>query len=135
MSELVRLNEEVFAQLLVVNQKAEFVQSQVTAREILNAAGLGTQKMNVANQRNLVKALQSEGMDLEGVAQGRDIASGHKQQVKQNPLAPDSPEVLEAQRLLDKRVEDGLLDRVAAANKQTEDFKQNLGIVPEGGGK
>ena len=128
-SELVRLSVEAFAELLVVNNSAEFIQTQADAQEILERMGLD---IKATNPRNMAKALQSEDFSLDSLTTTVRPDAGHQRTTKARPAgAGGSPIHSQALANLERVIADDLATRITDAQGRTEDFKSHMGITPK----
>jgi hypothetical protein len=130
-SELVRLSMETFAELLVINNRTEFVQTQQDAHTIIERSGLMTKKMKTLNQRNLMEAMEAEGMELGSLSKGLDPRGTHAVTVKDRPIAPDDPGKGQILGDLERALAEDSQERIDKAKENTKMFKDSMGIIPE----
>jgi len=124
LSELVRLSMESFAELLTLNGKAEFPQTQEEAVAVLERMSLKVQKIN---PQNMAKAMIAEGVSLDSLTTSLQPASA----LTTPKVKGRGPSHQVALANLESLMSRELQDRVEEANGRTEEFKKSLGIIPE----
>jgi hypothetical protein len=130
LSELTRLSLESFAEFLILNNKIDFVQSHSDAAEILHATGLSVKKIN---PKNLAMALASEGANFSPASP--KIDSSHVRRTKSQPISSSNPELTHAQAALDSALDSDLKQRIKDEQARTEDFRNNILGIVQGGKK
>ena len=126
-SELVRLSLESFTDLLVTNKMTSMVQTHVVALEMFERAGIVNQKMKTLNQKNLMKALSNENLNMDSLS-GVDPMGPHKLEPK--PAVENSDYNL-ALASLEKNLSGEVKERTVEAQERTDDFKKTMGVIPE----
>jgi len=127
-SELARLSLEAFADLLVTNGLAEFVQTQDEAFEVIKRAGLLNKKMSSMNLRNRMNAIIEEGgapLNLSSLAGISPKAAV----IKKSAPKHGDPTFNAALAALESNMGEDVDSRVKKAQANTDDFRKSMGII------
>ncbi|KKQ07937.1 MAG: hypothetical protein US20_C0026G0005 [Candidatus Pacebacteria bacterium GW2011_GWF1_36_5] len=130
-SELARLSLESFAEMLVTSHMVDFVDSQEAASELLATTGLMTQGVQ---RTNVLKALAKEGKinpnSLQTFLDPVEKVKLHSKGRKDAAVGNDSPELLQAQALLNERLLKELGGRIEDETSRTQGMFEALGEIP-----
>jgi len=127
-SELSRLSLESFAEMLVTSHLVEFVDSHEAATELLYSTGMMTKGVQ---RTNLLEALIKDGkVDASSLTQASDPLAKLKLTKKVVVGSQDSPELLQAQALLDKKLANDLKDQITSSQSRTQGMFEALGEIP-----
>jgi len=121
-SELIRLSVEGFSEMLVTSHLVDFVSEHSSASEILTQVGIMTKGVQ---RTNLLEALAKEGK----------INSASLTTFKPLPkpstrIVEDSPEFLQAQALLQSKMDGNIEDHIKNEQERSKSFLDALNEVP-----
>ena len=131
-SELVRLSIESFAEFLAHNGKTQMVQTHADALQIIELSGLMTKKMSGMNAKNRMLAMQLEDSKFDSLEGAWDPQKGHKKTIKSKPVSNIDPDLTQAQKKLEEALEEDKQERIDKAKENTQNFKDEMGIIPKG---
>jgi len=124
-SELVRLSVESLADVLVTSGKADFVNTQEEAQNILGTLGLLPKGIQT---RNLMKAMVSEGSIR---TDSLDFGLVMPTQTK-GRMTASNPELQLAQAKLAQALGDDVQTRLNDEEVRTRDMLKTLQLIPDG---
>lgn len=123
-SELIRLSMESFSELLTLNGKTDFPETQEEAMAVLERMSLTVKKIN---PKNMAQVMMEEGISLESLSSSLEPSRA----LTTPKVKGKGPVHQVALANLEERMEQELRERVEDSTKRTEEFKKSLGIAPD----